>query len=58
MDVVDEADDGDKIFKDPDDVVRGDGKLAITAGSDIERGRWRPANSSDSKIALESDGCQ
>jgi hypothetical protein len=27
MDAVDEADDGDKIFKDPDDVVRGDGEL-------------------------------
>ena len=38
MDAVDEADDGDKIFKDPDDVVRGDGELAITAGSGIEGG--------------------
>ena len=38
MGVVDETDHGDKIFKDPDDVVGGDGELAITAGAGIEGG--------------------
>jgi hypothetical protein len=38
MDVVDDAYDGDKILKDLDDVVRGDGELAITAGSGVEGG--------------------
>jgi len=38
MGVVDEADYGDNIFKDPDDIVRGDGELAITAGAGIEGG--------------------
>ena len=38
MGVVDEADGRDKVFKDPDDVVGGDGELATTAGSGIEGG--------------------
>ena len=37
MDVVDKAD-GDKILKDLDNVVRGNGKLAITTSSSIEGG--------------------